>query len=162
MPGPEALRKQEYYGFNGNHFWTIVTALLGEKKPASYEGKIDLVRRNRIALWDVLESCVRKGASDSAIRNEKCNPIADLLRSYPKIEAVFINGRAAHKLFLRRFEGKVKVPVMCLPSTSPAYAAMSIKSKIEHWKRILKHNRPAEVNSQKMVTTKQESSRIAS
>ena len=46
MPGPEALRKQQYYGFTGNHFWTILSALFNERKPLTYNKKLNLLRRN--------------------------------------------------------------------------------------------------------------------
>lgn len=139
MPGPEALRKQQYYGFNGNHFWTILPAILGEQKPSEYRDKINLVRRHGIALWDVLKSCVRPGALDSAIRNMVCNPIPDLLKKYPNVRAVFINGRLAHKVFLDHFEGKVDRGVFRLPSTSPANAAMSMAEKMRQWSSLLKY-----------------------
>jgi len=31
MPGPEALRKRQYYGFDGNHFWKILPRLFHER-----------------------------------------------------------------------------------------------------------------------------------
>src|SRR4051812_29590226 len=65
MPGPEALRKQQYYGFAGNHFWKILPVLFDEPAPATYDQKLALVKRHRLALWDVIGSCVRPGALDS-------------------------------------------------------------------------------------------------
>ncbi|MCG3205231.1 MAG: hypothetical protein KCHDKBKB_01950 [Elusimicrobia bacterium] len=133
MPGPEALRKQQYYGFNGNHFWTIVPALFNHPKPLTYSKKIALVRRYRIALWDVIETCVRPGALDSSIKNLVPNKIPSLLKKYPNIRAVFINGQFAHKAFNKQFKNEVQLPVIVLPSTSPANAAMPLKEKIHRW-----------------------------
>ncbi len=137
MPGPMALRKQQYYGFEGNHFWTIIPALFKKSRPLIYEDRIALVRQNKIALWDVLESCERVGAADSAIKNPNLNPIPELLGTYSAIRAVFVNGRAAHQLFLKKYEGEVKQPIFCLPSSSPANAAMKIDEKIHKWSVIL-------------------------
>lgn len=138
MPGPEALRKQQYYGFPGNHFWTILPALFNEEKPSTYRKKLDLLRRRKIALWDVLESCVRPGALDSSIRNLKPNKIPELIQHYPNIRAIFINGQFAHKIFIKTFGITIDRPVMVLPSTSPANAAMSIDEKIHRWKVVQK------------------------
>lgn len=138
MPGPMALRKQQYYGFTGNHFWFILPALFKEEKPVEYADKLDLLRRRKIALWDVLESCTRPGALDSDIREITPNKIPELLESYPNIRAVFINGQYAYKTFVKHFEGQVSRPYFVLPSTSPAHAAMSVKEKTRKWGAIRK------------------------
>jgi len=83
MPGPEALRKRQYYGFDGNHFWKILPRLFHEPLPATYDEKLALVRRNGIALWDVLGTCVRPGALDSAIREAKPNPVRSCSKNSP-------------------------------------------------------------------------------
>ncbi len=133
MPGPEALRKQEFYGFTGNHFWTIMPAILGEQKTEVYAEKLALLKRHKIALWDVLESCTRPGALDSSIRNIQPNKIPQLLAAHPNIRAVFINGQFAYKTFLKSFGESIAVPVHVLPSTSPANAAMPLAEKIRRW-----------------------------
>ncbi len=133
MPGPEALRKQEFYGFTGNHFWTILPAILDEPKSNIYKKKLSMMKRNRIALWDVLESCTRPGALDSSITNVVPNQIPRLLKEFPNIRAVFINGQFAYKTFLKYFAEQIKIPVYVLPSTSPANAAMPLQEKIRRW-----------------------------
>lgn len=133
MPGPEALRKRQYYGFEGNHFWHIIPTLFKVARPARYDERIQLVKRNRIALWDVLHSCVRPTAMDADICETKANNIPGLLRKFPNIRAVFINGQYAYKMFLKSFEGSIDRPVFYLPSTSPANAAMPLKTKVKKW-----------------------------
>ncbi len=144
MPGPEALRRRKYYGFPGNHFWPVIQTLFGkEDRPLSYPQKIRLLKRNRIALWDVIASCRRKGASDSAITRVVPNKIPELLKRYPNIRKVFLNGKTAERLFWLHFGEKVRIPVGALPSTSPAHAAMSFEEKLERWKRVRSEVRPA-------------------
>ena len=138
MPGPEALRKQQYYGFSGNHFWKIIPGLLGQPLPTSYAEKKKLILDNGLALWDVIGTCVRPGALDSSIRNVVANDIPGLLKKHSKIQAVFINGQFAHKTFLGKFGDHVSVPVHVLPSTSPAHASMTVAQKAEKWSAILK------------------------
>ena len=137
MPGPEALRRREYYGFPGNHFWKIVPQVFGEQPPVDYPAKIRLLKRRRIAVWDVIKSCERAGASDGAIRRAKPNDIPALLRKYPNIRRVFLNGQTAKRLFRMYFGSRVGVPVETLPSTSPAHAAVSLAEKLVRWRTSL-------------------------
>jgi hypoxanthine-DNA glycosylase len=138
MPGPEALRKQQYYGFEGNHFWHIIPKILGAERPSVYEERVKLLVKHRIALWDVLESCTRASALDSDIRCVKLNTVPELLKMYPNIRAVFINGRFAHNTFVKG-HGDVGRPVFYLPSTSPANASISLADKTKQWKAVLKY-----------------------
>ncbi len=142
MPGPEALRRRQYYGFGGNHFWPILHNLLTgraiQKRDISYEEKIALLRENHVAVWDVLRSCEREGASDGSIRNMRPNDIPKLLKKYPRIRTIFTNGRLAEKLYRKYFDKVMDKPVFYLPSTSPAHAAMTFKAKERQWRVILK------------------------
>ncbi len=139
MPGPEALRKREYYGFKGNHFWRIIPDVLGASAPSSYKEKICLLRQNRIALWDVLESCTREGASDSNIRHEKPNKIVQLITKYVGIRTIFLNGKTAERMYKKYFGGLIQIPAYALPSTSPAHASISYEKKREKWRVIVKY-----------------------
>lgn len=136
MPGPEALRKGQYYGFEGNHFWTVIPAVLGLERPALYRDRIRLVKKAGIALWDVLASCERKSALDSDIRNITLNPVPALIQKFPGIRAVFVNGGFAHKTFVKG-HGDIGRPVFRMPSTSPANAATPVARKIAEWRRLL-------------------------
>jgi hypoxanthine-DNA glycosylase len=137
MPGPEALRRQQYYGFPGNHFWRIMRDLLADGRELSYDEKVALVRKHRIALWDVLESCERVGALDSAIKNVTPNAVPDLLARRPGIHTVFCNGALSAKLFGRHFADRVTVPMIPLPSTSPANAALPYPKKRALWRVVI-------------------------
>lgn len=143
MPGPEALRKQQYYGFKGNHFWRIMSDLLARGRELPYDDKIELLRRNRIAVWDVLESCERVGAADAAIRNANPNDIPGLLAWHPGIHTVFCNGTLSARLFERHFAGAIARRMIGLPSTSPANAAMPYATKRRHWTVVVERARMA-------------------
>ena len=62
--------------------------------------------RRGIALWDVLASCVIRGADDASIREPKPNDIGALLHAAP-IRAVFTTGKKAFSLYSK----------LCLPQT---------------------------------------------
>ncbi len=137
MPGPVALRRRQYYGFPGNHFWPIIQKLFAkDDRPLSYPEKIRLLKENRIALWDVIASCRRVGASDSAIHCVTPNRIPQLLKKHQGIRTIFVNGKTAERLFRLHFGEKVNLPVICLPSTSPAHASMSLREKLRRWEII--------------------------
>lgn len=138
MPGPVALRKQEYYGFPGNHFWKIMFQLFSIKEPLTYPQKKKLLKDNGIAIWDVFKSCEREGALDSKIRCVQYNDIPGLLKRYPNIRAIFLNSRTAEKAFQAEFSNIIKIPAYYLPSTSPAHAALSFQRKLKAWSLILK------------------------
>ena len=133
MPGPVALKKQEYYGFAGNHFWKIIFQLFGVTAPLTYAQKKKLLKQNGIALWDVFKSCERKGALDSAIRCMGYNDIPGLLKKYPNIKTIFLNSRTAEKVFREKFSKSVPIPAHYLPSTSPAHAGMPFAAKLKAW-----------------------------
>lgn len=138
MPGPIALKKREYYGFAGNHFWKIIPGLFGIHRALSYKEKIRLIKQKRIALWDVFRSCEREGAADSAIQYATPNDIPALLKKYPNIKTIFLNSRTAEKTFLRHFAASIKLPYHYLPSTSPAHASRSFTAKKKAWAVLLK------------------------
>lgn len=139
MPGPEALRKREYYGFPGNHFWKILPDIFESACLLRYQEKIKFLKNRRVAIWDVAKTCFRDGALDSAIKEAKPNDIIRLIKKYPSVTAIFLNGRKAEQLFRKYFGGQIKIPVHYLPSTSPANASISYKKKLEKWKRVTKY-----------------------
>ena len=138
MPGPEALRRQEFYGFPGNHFWKIMFRLFDVPETQDYKQKLALLRREHIALWDTIDSCSRIGAADSAIRDIKPNPIDKLIRSHKDIRTIFLNGKTAEKLYNKHFGDKIQIASFTLPSTSPAHASMSFEAKLREWSVIKK------------------------
>ncbi|NJM84565.1 MAG: hypothetical protein HC844_20905 [Tabrizicola sp.] len=60
-----------------------------EKNPfdVAIQEKLALLRRHRIAAWDVLASCTREGAADSTIRETSPNDIPGLLARHPGSDA---------------------------------------------------------------------------
>lgn len=135
MPGPEALRKKEYYGFSGNHFWKIMADLFNKgKQLRDYSEKISLLQKNHIALWDVYSQCERATAADGAIRNGRLNNIPRLLTKHPHIRRVFVNGCTAERIYNKHFLPLTGLRATLLPSTSPAHASLSYPRKLALWK----------------------------
>lgn len=136
MPGKKSLAMQQYYAHPQNRFWKLMAALFKEKLPVEYSDKLALLRKNRVALWDVLGYCEREGSLDSDIRNEQPNDILNLLQNYPQLEAVFCNGGKAGRALKKYFATSLKIPVYYMHSTSPANARMNLAALQEEWQQL--------------------------
>jgi len=139
MPGIASLTAGQYYAHAQNAFWRIMKEILFIPATADYEARIELLKRSNIALWDVLESCMRPGSMDAAIdmSSAKTNDIATLLHRQPGINIICFNGGTAEKIFKKRIQpslGEFSGRYIRLPSTSPAYASMPFENKVMAWR----------------------------
>lgn len=133
MPGIASLTKQEYYGNPRNHFWRIMYTLFDTLPVSdSFEEKIQLLQKNKIGLWDVLENCERKGSLDIHIKNHKENDFEMLFKQYPEIHTIVFNGKESHKYFIKKFGQIEGITYYVMPSTSPANT-MSFENKLKIW-----------------------------
>jgi hypoxanthine-DNA glycosylase len=146
MPGEASLLRQQYYGHVRNAFWPIMSALLDFDPLLCYQERKAVLIENRIAVWDVLQSCSRKGSLDSNINLATIviNDFADFFTEYQAINQVFFNGKMAEKLYHKHIFPALNhrfsyLEYQCLPSTSPAYASLNLEKKIEAWKVIKRH-----------------------
>ena len=135
FPSPLSFESGFYYGHPRNRFWPMLASLLGEPVPGAVEEKKALLVKRDVALWDVLDSCEIKGASDASIRNPVVHQIAPLLEG-SDIRAVFFNGAKAADLF-KRYNPPLTIPSFKMPSTSPANAAWNMERLKGSWKIIL-------------------------
>lgn len=138
IPGVKSLEKQQYYGHPQNKFWKIIFELFNEEFTEDYEERLNILKKHHIALWDVIDSCERKGSLDSEIKNEEANQIEELLEDYPNIIAIFSNGGKSYKNLQKLLGKNFKIPIYLLPSTSPLHT-ISFERKFEEWKKILEY-----------------------
>lgn len=136
IPGVKSLEKQQYYAHPQNKFWKIIFELLNEDFTTDYSERLEVLKKHHIALWDVIDSCERKGSLDSEIRNEEANQIAELLEEHPNVKAIFCNGGKSFKNLQKLLGKNYRLPVFLLPSTSPLHT-VSFEKKREEWKVIL-------------------------
>jgi hypoxanthine-DNA glycosylase len=140
LPGQRSLAEQEYYAHPQNAFWPIMIDIFGIG--GSYAERCTGLTGHKVALWDVLQASVRPGSMDADIRFETAMPndFSTFLRKYQDIELIVFNGKKAEQLFHRLVPTKSlqKLELVGLPSTSPAYAAMSFQGKLGAWKAELK------------------------
>ncbi|WP_139423102.1 DNA-deoxyinosine glycosylase [Chryseobacterium mulctrae] len=136
IPGVKSLEKQQYYAHPQNKFWKIIFELFNEEFTEDYSVRINILKKNHIAIWDVIDSCERKGSLDSEIKNEEANQIEKLLENYPNIKAVFCNGGKSYKNLQKLLGKNFRIPIYLLPSTSPLHT-ISFERKFEDWKKVL-------------------------
>lgn len=135
VPGVKSLEMQEYYAHPQNKFWKILFEIFNENFTTDYAEKLTFLKRNKIALWDVIDSCERVGSLDTKIKNEEQNDILQLLKEYPNIKAVFCNGGKSFKNLNKILGKKIEIPIHLLPSTSPLHT-ISFEKKLEAWSKI--------------------------
>ena len=135
VPGVKSLEMQEYYAHPQNKFWKIIFELFNENFSEDYLEKIKILKKNKIAVWDVIDSCERVGSLDTKIKNEESNDILQLLKKYPNIKTIFCNGGKSYKN-LQKIVGKnFEIPIYLLPSTSPLHT-ISFEKKLDAWSKI--------------------------
>jgi TDG/mug DNA glycosylase family protein len=143
MPGVASLAAGEYYAHPQNQFWRIVGEIGGFDPRDSYARRGAALKRARIALWDVVGSCVRPGSLDASIRDDSvvANEFAAFLDRHRSVARVCFNGRKAEAAWRRHVLGALPAARLLeyrlLPSTSPAHAGMGYRDKLRIWRNAL-------------------------
>lgn len=150
FPGVASLAAQQYYGHPRNHFWPIMAGVLQEilasgafsdsiycyqnskdAVPQDYAERCAWLLAHGVGLWDVYASCERQGSLDSAIRQPVVNDFARILTVCPTLQLIAHNGGESFKH--ARHTQALGVPVVKLPSSSPANASWSFERKKAAW-----------------------------
>jgi TDG/mug DNA glycosylase family protein len=144
MPGAASLAAQQYYAHPQNQFWPIIEQLYGVPRSRPYAARLKRLQQSRVALWDVLQSCVRPGSLDAAIEHASAipNAVPQLLREHPGIVRLCCNGGTAYRATQRYFGAQLQrdfpqLECLRLPSTSPAHAGMRFADKLAAWRAAL-------------------------
>lgn len=146
-PSELSLQWHQYYGNPRNQFWKIMGLVFSFRSDFSdmpYQDRLDCLTAHGIAIWDVLESCSRKGSSDSSIGDTIPNDIRRFLADHPSIRCIGLNGKTGAGHWFQRYFSDLmndedrELVILSLPSTSPAYAGMSLEEKADIWRQIPK------------------------
>lgn len=140
FPGEVSLAREQYYAYPRNGFWPIIGALFGFDPGLPYEERLDILKCNRIALWDVLSRCRRAGSLDTSIEKEsiQINDFEQFFRDHRRVRWVMFNGQRAETEFRRHVLSidsirKRNLELHRLPSTSPAMATLNLAQKTAAW-----------------------------
>lgn len=132
LPSVKSREQGFYYGHPQNRFWKVVAAVVEEETPTTIAEKKDMLLRNKIAIWDVIQSCDIIGSSDSSIKNVTAADVVELLQQ-SAIETIYANGALAKSLYDKFLAEKTGIEAVKLPSTSPANARFRLENLIEAW-----------------------------
>lgn len=136
MPGIASLEAGQYYAHARNAFWPIMGHLFGAGPNLAYPGRAQRLREQKVAVWDVLQLCLREGSLDADIREEVPNDFAAFFAAHPHIRRIGLNGGKAAASF-RKYAAAHMPPgaeAVVLPSTSPAHAARRFEDKLALWR----------------------------
>lgn len=144
LPGRRSLEQRQYYAQPHNAFWGIMERLCGAAPSLPYAERLQRLNASGIALWDVLAAGDRPGSLDSSIvaANMVVNDFAAFFARQQRIRLVCFNGRKAEEVFRRRVACELpklgaKIVFELLPSTSPAFASLTFRQKLERWSAVI-------------------------
>ena len=137
LPSVKSREKGFYYGHPQNRFWKVLARLLEWGEPITIEDKKKMLLENKIAIWDVLESCDIIGSSDSSIKNPVTADIPGLLKK-TNIKKIYVNGTTAGKYYKKYIFPITGIEAVVLQSTSPLNCRYKVDKLIENWSVILK------------------------
>jgi double-stranded uracil-DNA glycosylase len=138
-PGPQSLAAGEYYANPQNQFWRIMESLFRIDHRLPYPERVTRLKDHRVALWDVIRSCRREGALDTAIRDVEQNNIRQFLESHTQIRFIGANGTTAGRYLVSGLQNEpliTGIRVCVLPSTSPANTRYPFEEKLKRWEII--------------------------
>lgn len=133
FPSVKSRENLFYYGHPRNRFWQVLAEIRGESVPVTVEEKKAFLKRQHIALWDVIQACEIENSADSSIGKVIPNDIEGLLKQ-SNIRTIICNGQKAKSLFDRYFKNHTAIS---LPSTSPANARIALSELTEIWRKEL-------------------------
>ena len=132
FPSVKSREQGFFYGHPQNRFWKVLSAVFKDPLPGTVEEKKAFLLKNRVALYDVIDSCEITGSSDASIRNVVPADLLPILKT-AMIRRIYCNGGKAFELY-RKYQLPVTgTDAVRLPSTSPANAALSLEQLVSIW-----------------------------
>ncbi|HWZ51363.1 MAG TPA: DNA-deoxyinosine glycosylase [Granulicella sp.] len=96
LPSDTSLKTGQYYANPGNDFWKLIGAALPQTVDGlSYKDKLELLKVNRVGLWDAYHACFRPGSMDKDITEKEPNDFTALKGAAPNLRLVCFNGQGA-------------------------------------------------------------------
>ena len=138
IPSVKSREYGFYYMHKQNRFWKVMSDLFKDVFPITIEDKKIFLKRNKIALWDVIDTCDINGSSDSSIKNPKVNNIKKLIDG-TDIKYIFVTGKKALELYNKYCYKDTLIKAIYLPSTSGANCTVSYEKLKEEYEILIKY-----------------------
>lgn len=120
LPSEISRKEKFYYANPQNRFWQVLEKIFEEK----IIDKKSFLKKKKIAMWDVINSCDIESSSDASISNVVVNDL-NLILQNANIKIIFVTGNTAYKYF-KKFYKDLNIPAIKLPSPSSANARFSL------------------------------------
>jgi hypoxanthine-DNA glycosylase len=140
MPGEKSLILQQYYACKSNFFWKILFKVLKVPNMTDYRLKKQLLFKQGIALWNVLEFGEQKVNGEYTVTNETANDFYTFFQNHPNITRIIFNGNNAAEYYAQHVGYYNGLTTEILPSTSALNTWKSFEEKAEVWSESLKGN----------------------
>lgn len=137
IPSKKSRENNFYYANPTNRFWKVMATIFNVELKSHNEIK-EFLLKNKIAMWDVIESCDIIGSSDASIKNVIVNDM-DLIINNSQIKNIYCTGKISYKLFIKYFPQYISMTTL-LPSPSSANATYSLERLIKEYEKIKKPN----------------------
>lgn len=147
FPSVKSRENGFYYGNRQNRFWKMLSQIFEEEISNDIESKKQFLCKHHIALYDVVEESNLSGSADLNLEKSqhKIADISFLLPPNTKVEKILCNGKTSFNLLAQSFLSKQQIkqntpliisniPVICLPSTSPANPRFTLPAWQQHLK----------------------------
>lgn len=133
LPGEESLARARYYANPRNHFWRLMSAVIGHDLVAlDYDARLERLLEAQVGLWDSVGSATRRGSLDGDIRLERANALRELADTLPELRAIAFNGGTSARIGTKALGEDPPWALLPLPSSSPAYT-LPYDRKLEAW-----------------------------
>jgi len=123
------------YAHPQNRFWKVMQAVCGcDFDGLSGKQRLDVLLLHSIALYDAIVECDIVGSSDNQVYNAVPANIAKLVQG-TQISKVLCAGALSYQT--TKDNNNLDIPIIKMPSTSPANAKMSLPQLIGAWSQEL-------------------------
>lgn len=135
FPSVKSREFNFYYMHKQNRFYKVMSMLFNDDfYNADIESKKELLKKYKIALYDVVEECEIENSNDETIKNVIPADIKKYIK-HSAIKRIFINGTKAKELFIKYNKDLLDITTF-LPSTSARNAKMDLNILVDKYKII--------------------------
>lgn len=141
MPSVDSHKDNFYYADTSNRFWHLMSAIYA-MPVETFPQRLELLKKNHIALWSVCASCDRYLSEQDTMDNIVLNNIPAFLEKYPTINRILCVSHDTYRL-LNDADWQAISMAHYVPSTSAADLWYdSVEKLLPDWLNALGKSQP--------------------
>lgn len=130
---------KNYYSKESDDFWDIIFRVFEEEDPINYGERLTLLKKNKLALWDVMYM-VQIVDQYKINKHREYNDFVQFFEEYKNVKLIICNGEEAYRLInkVKSVHNMKNFVVYKLPSSAPSRGKylMSYEEKLAKWRNI--------------------------